>query len=41
MADWCTDNLREYYATDQERLDTILYGNVLRLFPRLKAILED
>ncbi|KAK2466271.1 hypothetical protein APHAL10511_001913 [Amanita phalloides] len=34
MADWYTNNLRKFYAANDERLASIMSINALRLFPR-------
>lgn len=40
MAKWFTDQVDEYYTEDPEKLDNVLRGNALRLFPRLGRIVS-
>lgn len=36
MASWYTKNLEEYYAGNKEKLEGILGGNALKLFPKFR-----
>ncbi|KAG6873774.1 hypothetical protein C0995_011593 [Termitomyces sp. Mi166 len=36
MAEWYTANLKEHYGEDNDRLETVLGGNALTLFPKLR-----
>lgn len=41
MAGWYTQNLEAFYGDNVEKLNGVMYGNALKLFPRLKDILFD
>lgn len=38
MAGWYTKNLAEHYAKDPAKLEAVLYGNALKLFPKWQKI---
>ncbi|KAM6495815.1 hypothetical protein JOM56_008521 [Amanita muscaria] len=41
MADWYTNNLKNHFANDAEKLTGILGANALQLFPRLSLVNND